>query len=123
MLKKEQAMIGMSFTSFVILLVLGFIAALVLHELLRYRVLSGVDGFVRMWLAGWIGGWLGSPVLGHWSFQMKDVYIIPALVGAFAGAFAAVATIKALAATTTTLRQGAMAPKENAAGLEMRKAS
>jgi len=116
-------MIGMSFTSFVILLVLGFIAALVLHELLRYRVLSGIDGFVRMWLAGWIGGWLGSPVLGHWSFQMKDVYIIPALVGAFAGAFAAVATIKALAATTTTLRQGAMAPQQNAAGLEMRKAS
>jgi len=72
-------MIGMSFTSFVILLVLGFIAALVLHELLRYRVLSGVDGFIRMWLAGWIGGWLGSPVLGHWSFQIKDVYIIPAL--------------------------------------------
>lgn len=116
-------MIGMNFTSFVTLLILGFIAAFVLHVLLRYRVLSSFDGFMRMWLAAWVGGWLGSPVLGHWSFRIKDVYIIPALIGAFAGAFAAVATIKAVATATNTLRQGAMPAQQTAAaGLEMRKA-
>ena len=59
-------MIGMNFASFVSLLILGFIAAIVLHCVVRYRMMSGFDGFMNKWIAGWIGGWLGSPVLGHW---------------------------------------------------------
>lgn len=80
-------MIGMSFASFLALLILGFIAAIVMHSAIRYRMVAGVDGFFAKWIAGWFGAWLGSPVLGHWWFHMQNVYIIPALIGAFVGAF------------------------------------
>jgi uncharacterized membrane protein YeaQ/YmgE (transglycosylase-associated protein family) len=95
--KGGMYMIGMSFASFVTLLILGFIAAIVIHSLIRYRMLEGIDGFLMMWVAGWVGGWLGSPVLGHWWFQIQNIYVIPALVGAFVGAFSAVAMVKASA--------------------------
>ena len=93
-------MIGMSFAAFVTLLVLGLIAAIVIHSLIRYRMLKGADGFLVAWIAGWIGGWLGSPVLGHWAFQIQNVYMIPALVGAFVGAFSFTALLKAAARST-----------------------
>jgi uncharacterized membrane protein YeaQ/YmgE (transglycosylase-associated protein family) len=93
-------MIGMNFAAFLTLLILGFIAAIVIHSAVRYRMLEGVDGFLLKWVAGWIGAWLGSPVLGHWWFQSQNVYIVPALVGAFVGAFTCVALIKANAQST-----------------------
>ena len=36
-----------------------------------------------------VAAWLGSPVLGHWFSGVKigEVYIVPALVGGFIGAF------------------------------------
>jgi uncharacterized membrane protein YeaQ/YmgE (transglycosylase-associated protein family) len=80
-------MIGMSFASFVALLVLGFIAAIIMHSAIRYRMMAGIDGFFAKWIAGWIGAWLGTPVLGHWWFNIQNVYVIPALVGAFVGVF------------------------------------
>lgn len=81
-------MIGMSFASFLSLLILGIIAAIVLHVIVRYKMLSGFDGFMNKWIAGWIGAWLGSPVLGHWGPSVAHVHIIPALLGALVGAFA-----------------------------------
>jgi uncharacterized membrane protein YeaQ/YmgE (transglycosylase-associated protein family) len=105
-------MIGMNFGSFVTLLILGFIAAIVIHSIVRYRMLEGFDGFVAKWIAGWIGGWLGSPVLGHWSFQIQNIYVIPALVGAFVGAFSCVALIRAKARSTADV----MASKATASG-------
>jgi uncharacterized membrane protein YeaQ/YmgE (transglycosylase-associated protein family) len=87
-------MIGMNFGAFLTLLILGFIAAIVIHSVIRYRMMKGFDGFVAAWIAAWIGGWLGSPVLGHWWFQIKNIYVIPALVGAFVGAFSCVVTLK-----------------------------
>lgn len=48
-------MIGMSFGSFLTLLILGFIAAIVMHSAIRYRALEA-NGFVAKWIAGWIGG-------------------------------------------------------------------
>jgi uncharacterized membrane protein YeaQ/YmgE (transglycosylase-associated protein family) len=94
-------MIGMSFLSFFVLLVLSLIAAGVLHYLLRYRFFQGIDGFVGKWIAGWIGAWLGSPVLGHWFgrfaiARINNIYIIPALIGAFVGAFITTAYWKVL---------------------------
>jgi len=74
-------MIGMSFGSFLTLLILGFIAAIIMHAGFRYRMMAGFDGFLAKWVAGWIGAWLGTPVLGHWWLQIQNVYIIPALVG------------------------------------------
>lgn len=92
-------MIGMSFWAFLVLLVTGLISAAVLHYILRYRVLECFDGFLAKVIAGWLGAWLGSPVLGHWFERVKlaNIYLIPALLGAFAGAFALAASWKALA--------------------------
>jgi len=90
-------MIGMSFAPFITLLILGLLAALVIHVLAGYYVLAGLDGFICAWIAAWIGGWLGSPVLGHWSIRSGNVYFVPAALGALTGAFVATATLKALA--------------------------
>jgi len=89
-------MIGMTFGAFLTLLILGFVAAIVMHFVIRYRVLGIVDGFFAKWIAGWIGAWLGGPVLGYWWFQIQDIRIIPALLGAFVGAFCLVALAKAI---------------------------
>ncbi len=92
-------MLGMNFGAFLVLLVAGLIAAAVTHYLLRYRFLEGLDGFLGKWIAGWVGAWLGSPMLGHWFERVKvaNIYLVPALVGAFAGAFSVAAFWKAIA--------------------------
>jgi uncharacterized membrane protein YeaQ/YmgE (transglycosylase-associated protein family) len=91
-----MTMIGMNFVAFVTLLVLSLIASLIVHFAIRYRLLDSFDGFLWKWVVGWIGGWLGSPVLGHWfdGLKLANVYIIPALLGAF-GAFVATMVWKA----------------------------
>jgi uncharacterized membrane protein YeaQ/YmgE (transglycosylase-associated protein family) len=90
-------MIGMGFGAFLVLFVAALISALVLHYIIGYRVLQGFDGFLGKLLAGWLGAWLGAPVFGHWfeSVKLADIYLIPALIGAFAGSFALTATYKA----------------------------
>jgi uncharacterized membrane protein YeaQ/YmgE (transglycosylase-associated protein family) len=92
-------MIGTSFLSFFVLLVAGVVAAAVLHYVARYRLLEGFDGFVGKFIAAWIGAWLGSPVLGHWFENVKiaNIYLFPAFLGAFAGAFIVASAGKALA--------------------------
>ena len=92
-------MIGMNFWAFLVLLVAAVIAAVVLHYLIRYRFLEGLDGLLGKVIAGWVGAWLGSPVLGHWFERVKlaGIYLIPASLGAFVGAFALTATWKARA--------------------------
>ncbi len=97
-------MIGMDFRALLILFVAALIAAGVVHYVIRYRFLDGFDGFVGKCVAGWVGAWLGSPVLGHWFERAKlaNVYLIPALLGAFVGAFVVTATGKALAKAFST---------------------
>ena len=113
-------MIGMSFGSFLTLLVLGAIAAIVMYFFVRYRMLEGPDGFAAAWIAGWIGSWLGGPVLGHWWFQIQNIYIIPAFVGAVVGAFsiAALARLSRAAVVTTPKATTIGVPTE-----QLRKAS
>ena len=111
-------MIGMSFGSFLSLLILGIIASIVLHLIVRYKMLSGFDGFMNKWIAGWIGAWLGSPVLGHWGPTTAHVYIIPALIGAFIGAFVVTSMPKAAAKTRVSMMQ-----QTPVAPLELKKAS
>jgi uncharacterized membrane protein YeaQ/YmgE (transglycosylase-associated protein family) len=92
-------MIGMTFGPFLVLLVAGLVAAVVMHYLIRYRFLEEIDGFLGKVIAGWVGAWLGSPIIGHWfeSVKIANIYLIPALLGAFAGAFVVAAVCKALA--------------------------
>jgi uncharacterized membrane protein YeaQ/YmgE (transglycosylase-associated protein family) len=118
-------MIGMGFPAFLTLLVLGFISSLAVHVLARYRVLTGVDGFMCKWIAGWIGGWLGSPILGHWSIHTGNVYIVPAILGAFAGSFLMAALFKASAATVGAAPRQMAASAQAGVSLhsEMRKVS
>ncbi|MGA9884892.1 MAG: hypothetical protein WBQ34_14340 [Candidatus Acidiferrales bacterium] len=89
--------IGMHFFPFLILLILSAFAAAVVHWGIRYRFSSGIDGFFGQWVAAWIGAWLGPPVLGHWfgPVMLWHIYIIPALIGAFVGAFGATSCCRA----------------------------
>lgn len=111
-------MIGMSFASFLSLLILGIIASIVLHLIVRYKMLSGFDGFMNKWIAGWMGAWLGSPVLGHWGPSVNHVYVIPALLGAFIGAFAVTSMPRAASKASI----GKLQPNPGAP-LELKKAS
>jgi uncharacterized membrane protein YeaQ/YmgE (transglycosylase-associated protein family) len=92
-------MIGMNFSAFLVLAVTGTLAAAVIHYVARYRFLEGFDGFLGKAIAGWVGGWLGSPILGHWfeRVTIANIYLIPALLGAFVGGFVVAGTGKALA--------------------------
>jgi hypothetical protein len=92
-------LIGMSFSSFFVLLIISGIAAGVVHWQTGYRLFDGFDGFVGQWMFAWIGAWLGPPVLGHWFgfFMLAGIYLFPAFIGGFAGAFAAAANAKVIA--------------------------
>jgi uncharacterized membrane protein YeaQ/YmgE (transglycosylase-associated protein family) len=77
-------MIGMDFVSFLILLVISVVVALIVHYGLRVRVRTGFISFLGSVVWGRVGAWLGSPVFGHWAFNYEEVYIIPAILGSFA---------------------------------------
>jgi uncharacterized membrane protein YeaQ/YmgE (transglycosylase-associated protein family) len=93
-------LIGMSFPSFLVLLILSAIAAGVVHWAVRYRLFAGLDGFIGQWIVAWLGAWLGPAVLGHWfdSVMVAHIYILPALLGAFAGAFSGTINARVLSA-------------------------
>jgi uncharacterized membrane protein YeaQ/YmgE (transglycosylase-associated protein family) len=92
-------MIEMNFSTFLVLFVAAVVAAAVIHYVAHYQFLEGFDGFLAKVIAGWVGAWLGSPFIGHWFERVKiaNIYVIPALLGAFAGAFMVTATGKAMA--------------------------
>ena len=113
-------MIGMGFGSFLTVAILGLIAAGVLHYGVRYKFLPGLDGFVSKWIIAWMGAWLASPVLGHWAWRIGSVYVIPGIVGAFAGAFLVTAAMKAFA--TPLVATPGKAAATQPAQFEMRKA-
>jgi uncharacterized membrane protein YeaQ/YmgE (transglycosylase-associated protein family) len=79
-------MIGMNFVSFIIVLIISAVVSYVLHYLLKYYVIPGFYSYLSKVVVGWIGAWLGSPVFGHWFERLSygEVYIIPAVLGAFA---------------------------------------
>lgn len=105
-------MIGMGFGAFLTLLVVSFIAAVVMHLVIRYRFMSGLEGFLGKWVVGWVGAWIASPVLGHWfsGVAIGGQYIIPAFVGAFSLTFIATLGCK----TAAKVRAGAESPEVSA---------
>ncbi len=91
-------MIGMDFISFLILLVISIVVSAVLHFILKFYIIPGWRSYLSKVCIGWVGAWLGSPVLGHWWLNYKEVYIVPAILGAFAILVLAVDIIKTCAA-------------------------
>lgn len=91
-------LIGMSFPSFMVLLIISAIAAAVVHWGFRYQLFRDIDGFMGEWMVAWLGAWLGPAVLGHWfdNAMVAQIYVIPALIGAFAGAFGGALNAKIL---------------------------
>ena len=91
-------MIGMSFISFMELLGISVVVALVLHYLVKYRNIAGFEGFLGKVIIGWLGAWLGSPVFGHWpaTLSFADVYPIPAFLGSLSSVFSVVLFFKTL---------------------------
>jgi uncharacterized membrane protein YeaQ/YmgE (transglycosylase-associated protein family) len=100
------SMLGMNFWGFLTLAVISLIAALIVHYVIRYRVVNGFDGFLWKWIVGWVGAWLGSPVLGDWfhSVATGHIYVIPAFLGALIGAFVAAFLWKAEAGALRSSR-------------------
>lgn len=92
-------MIGMDFTSFLVLLVISAVVSAVLHFGLKYYVIPGLSSYFSKVVIGWIGAWLGSPVLGHWpgGLRYEEVYYIPAILGALALLVLAVDLVKSCA--------------------------
>jgi hypothetical protein len=92
-------LIGMPFSSFMVLLIISLITAAVVHWGFRFRLFQGIEGFIGQWMVAWVGAWLGPAVLGHWfdSVMMANIYIIPALLGAFAGAMGGTLNAKIVA--------------------------
>src|SRR5215470_11158462 len=91
-------LIGMSFPSFLVLLVLSAIAAAVVHWGFRYRLFDGWDGYLGQWMVAWVGAWLGPAVLGYWLVMIGGVYVVPAFLGGVAGAFAGTLNAKIVTA-------------------------
>jgi uncharacterized membrane protein YeaQ/YmgE (transglycosylase-associated protein family) len=116
-------MIGITFSAFITLLVLGFISAVVLHAFIGYRVLAGFDGFLAKWATGWIGAWLGSSVVGHWGVYAANVYIIPALVAAFVAPFLLTASVRSLGMAIKSARPELVPQTSAPSQVEMRKVS
>lgn len=92
-------MTNMDFLEFLTLLIIGLITTSIVHYGIRYRALQGMDGFFWKLVFSWVFAWLGSPVLGHWfaGLSVQNVYLIPAILGGFAGAFCAAAIWKGIA--------------------------
>jgi hypothetical protein len=99
-------LIGMPFSSFLVLLLLSAVAAAALHWGLRFRLFQGIEGFIGQWMVAWVGAWLGPAVLGHWfdSATMANIYVIPALLGAVAGAVGGTLNARILAGVLSQKR-------------------
>ncbi|MCG6915467.1 hypothetical protein LJE86_16285 [bacterium BMS3Abin03] len=97
-------MIGMSFVSFLILLVISIVVSVILHYGFKYYVRPGLNSLISKIILGWIGAWLGGPVFGYWfeGFNYEGVYIIPAILGSFALLILMVDMVKSFKTTTTT---------------------
>lgn len=92
-------LIGMSFPSFLVLVVVSAIAAAIVHWGIGYRLFDAWDGYVGQWIVAWVGAWLGPAVLGHWfdGAMVAGIYVIPAFLGGVAGAFAGALNARVIA--------------------------
>ncbi len=76
----------MDFVSFVVLLVIAAVTSWVLHYPLKFNVTPGIWSFLSKVVIAYIGAMLGSSFFGEWwaGVVYGNVYIVPAILGAFA---------------------------------------
>ena len=76
-------MTEIDFLSFLVLLVISIVVALLMQYVARIEPIKGIRGLINNICVGFIGAWLGHPIIGHWfkPIRIWDVYIIPALLG------------------------------------------
>jgi uncharacterized membrane protein YeaQ/YmgE (transglycosylase-associated protein family) len=88
-------MIGMTFSSFLALLVIGAACALFLRGILQPRP-SGTAAYIGQLIVGWLGAWIGSAVVGHWGWIIPttNVYVLPALISSLAAIYALMESVK-----------------------------
>ena len=88
----------MEFISFLILLVIAAVVSGVLHYPLKYHVTPGIWSFLSKVVVAYIGAMLGPFFFGEWwtAVAYGDVYIVPAILGAFAILIVAVDVAKML---------------------------
>jgi uncharacterized membrane protein YeaQ/YmgE (transglycosylase-associated protein family) len=89
-------MIGITLPSFLSLFVISAVCALVLHNILKPRLLGNGEGYLGQLIVGWLGAWIGSPVLGHWGWLIPSttVYLVPAGLGALAAIYVVTESVK-----------------------------
>ena len=82
-------MIGMTFQSFLSLLVISAVCAALVNSMFKLTVLNMGEAYLSQWMLGWIGAWLGSAVVGHWGWMVPgtDVYLVPAVAGSIASVY------------------------------------
>jgi len=93
----------MNFISFIILLAISVVVAVILHFVCNCKVRQDWNSIFSEIIFGWIGAWLGTPVLGHWfqGWNYDNVYIIPAILGSLAFLVIALEVSKLFKATET----------------------
>lgn len=90
-------MIGVDFTSFLILLTISVVASATLHYGFNYHVIPGMSSFFSKVVIGWVGAWLGSMILGQWWWEglnYGQVYYVPAILSCLALLVVAVGLVK-----------------------------
>ena len=89
-------MFGMTFSSFLTLLVIGAVCAFIVDNVVKLRVLNKAEGFLGEWIIGWIGAWIGSSVVGHWGWMVPDssIYLGPAIISSLASVYMSVVLVK-----------------------------
>ena len=97
-------MIGITFSSFLALLVIGAACALFLSGILQPRPV-GTAAYIGQLIVGWLGAWVGSAVVGHWGWIIPttNVYVLPALISSLAAIYALIESVKIVERLLTPL--------------------
>ena len=74
----------MSFSCFLILLIISIVVSALLHYVFKLYARPGFNSFISKVIWGWIGAWQGGNVFGQWLVKVGDVYLIPAILGSLA---------------------------------------
>ena len=93
----------MTFTGFIVLLVISLVVSAVLHYVLKLYIRRDLQSFVAKVVWSYVGAWLGGPLFGNWFAEVAygGVAIIPAALGSVAILLVLVDMVKTFNAAKT----------------------